>query len=54
MKICLAEKCEPDLILSFRLLEKFRNLSKPIIIVHRSNTIYAASVVFIAGYIVKK
>jgi hypothetical protein len=31
MKICLAEKCEPDLILPFRLLEKIRNLSKPII-----------------------
>jgi hypothetical protein len=50
----LAEKCEPELILPFRLLEKIRNLSKPIIIFNRSNTIYAASVAFIAGYIVKK
>jgi hypothetical protein len=50
----LAEKCEPDLILPFRLLEKIRNLSKPIIIFNRSNTICAASVAFIAGYIVKK
>jgi hypothetical protein len=53
--VSLAEKCEPDLILPFRLLEKIRNLSKPIIIFNRSNTIiYAASVAFIAGYIVKK
>jgi hypothetical protein len=40
--------CEPDLILPFQLLEKIRNLSKPII-VNRNNTIYAASVAFIAG-----
>jgi hypothetical protein len=52
--VSLAEKCPPDLILPFRLLEKIRNLSKPIIIFNRSNTIYAASVAFIAGYIVKK
>jgi hypothetical protein len=51
----LAEKCEPDLILPFRLLEKIRNLSKPIIIFNCSNTIiYAASVAFIAGYIIVK
>jgi hypothetical protein len=43
--VSLAEKCEPDLILPFRLLEKIRNLSKPIIIFNRSNTIYAASVI---------
>jgi hypothetical protein len=41
------------LILPFQLLEKIRNLSKPII-VNPKNTIYAASVAFIAGYIVKK
>jgi hypothetical protein len=53
--VSLAEKCEPDLILPFRLLEKIRNLIKPIIIFNCSNTIiYAASVAFIAGYIVKK
>jgi hypothetical protein len=52
--VSLGEKCEPDLILPFRLLEKIRNLSKPIIIFNRINTIYAASVAFIAGYIVKK
>jgi hypothetical protein len=52
--VSLAEKCEPDLTLPFRLLEKIRNLSKPIIIFNHSNTIYAASVAFIAGYIVKK
>jgi hypothetical protein len=54
--VSLAEKCEPDLILPFRLLEKIRNLSKPIIIFNRINTIYAASVAFTAGYkyIVKK
>jgi hypothetical protein len=52
--VSLAEKCEPDLILPFRLLEKIRNLSKPIIIFNCSNTKYAASVAFIAGYIVKK
>jgi hypothetical protein len=52
--VSLAEKCEPDLILPFRPLEKIRNLSKPIIIFNRSNTKYAASVAFIAGYIVKK
>jgi hypothetical protein len=52
--VSLAEKREPDLILPFRLLEKIRNLSKPIIIFNRSNTKYAASVDFIAGYIVKK
>jgi hypothetical protein len=40
MKICLAGKYELDLILPFRLLEKIRNLSKPIIIANRSNTIY--------------
>jgi hypothetical protein len=51
----LAEKCEPDLTLPFRLLEKIRNLSKLIIIFNRSNTIIcAASVAFVAGYIVKK
>jgi hypothetical protein len=52
--VSLAEKCEPDLILPFRLLEKIRNLSKPIIIFNCSNPKYAASVAFIAGYIVKK
>jgi hypothetical protein len=53
--VSLAEKSEPDLTLPFRLLEKIRNLSKPIIIFNRSNTIiYAASVAFVAGYIVKK
>jgi hypothetical protein len=40
--VSLAEKCEPELMLPFRLLEKIRNLSKPIIIFNRSNTIYAA------------
>jgi hypothetical protein len=49
----LFDLCEPDLILPFQLLEKIRNLSKPII-VNPKNTIYAASVAFIAGYIVKK
>jgi hypothetical protein len=44
----LFDLCEPDLILHFQLLEKIRNLSKPII-VNRNNTIYAASVAFIAG-----
>jgi hypothetical protein len=39
---------------TYLLLEKIRNLSKPIIIFNRSNTKYAASVAFIAGYIVKK
>jgi hypothetical protein len=38
--VSLAEKCEPDLILPFRLLKKIRNLSKPIIIFNRSNTKY--------------
>jgi hypothetical protein len=52
--VSLAEKCKPDLILPFRRFEKVLNLSKPIIIFNRSNTIYAASVSFIAGYIVKK
>jgi hypothetical protein len=36
--VSLAEKCEAELILPFRLLEKIRNLSKPIIIFNRSNT----------------
>jgi hypothetical protein len=52
--VSLAEKCEPDLILPFGLLEKIRNLSKPIIIFNCSNPKYAAYVAFIAGYIVKK